>query len=319
MLAASVTALCASTRNSKAELIGRDRPIRVIVPRTPGGSVDLVGRGWSEGIHRLGGQSFIENIGGGGGRIGASIVAHAQPDGYTLLIGTTSEIVLGPLVEGAADNPVANLTVIGILSTSPLAICVDPSLPIRDLRELIGYARANPEKVNYGSAGTGTIGHVEGELLKQVAQLPTLTHVPYRGGSAAILDVIGGRLSFAIVSISAEIVQMHRAGSLRVVAITSAQRSKAAPDLTDVAEQGYPALATEFFIGLFAPAGVPDAILDSLEEETRTAMKDQALQATLLKAGFSVPETNRPAAKAYIQSELTRWKKVLDGAGLASK
>ncbi len=319
MLTAGAATLHASTRIAMAELIGRDRPIRVIVPRAAGGSVDIVGRGWSEGIHQLGGQSFVENIGGGGGRIGASLVAHAQPDGYTLLIGSTSEIVLGALVESGSDNPVANLAPVGILSTSPLAICVDPSLPIHDLHELVGYAKANPDKVNYGSAGTGTIGHVEGELVKQVTQLPSLTHVPYRGGSAAILDVIGGRLTFAIVSISAGIVQMHHADKLRVIAVTSPQRSKAAPELADVVEQGYPALATEFFIGLFAPAAVPDAILDALEAETRSAMRDPKLQATLLEAGFTVPDTNRAAAQAYIQSEQTRWKAVLDAAGLASK
>jgi tripartite-type tricarboxylate transporter receptor subunit TctC len=267
----------------------------------------------------LGGQSFVENIGGGGGRIGAGLVAHARPDGYTLLIGTTSEIVLEPLTEGQPADAGAALTPIGILSTSPLAICVDPSLSIHDLHGLIAYAKAHPETVNYGSAGTGTIGHVEGELLKQVAQLPSLTHIAYRGGSAAILDVIGGRLTFAIVSISAGIVQMHHAGKLRVVAVTSPQRSRAAPDLADVVEQGYPALAAEFFIGLFAPAGVPNAVLDALEEETRSAMRDEKLRATLLEAGFLVPETDRAAAKSYIQSELTRWKAVLKTAGLAPK
>jgi tripartite-type tricarboxylate transporter receptor subunit TctC len=319
VLAAGISAVSVSNRGSKAELIGRNHPIRIIVPRAPGGSVDIVGRGWSEGIHQLGGQSFVENIGGGGGRIGASVVAHAQPDGYTLLIGTTSETVLGPLVEGQSDNVIANLTPVGILSTSPLAICVVSFLSIYDLRGLVAYAKANPEKVNYGSAGTGTIGHVEGELLKQVTQLPSLTHVPYRGGSEAILDVVGGRLTFAIVSISASIVQMHRTGSLRVVAVTSPQRSKAAPDLADVVEQGYPALVAEFFIGLFAPADVPSAVLGALEVETNSIMQNPMLQATLLEAGFTVPETNRAAAKAYIQSERKRWKAVLDAAGLASK
>lgn len=316
---AGISALCPTTPSASTEPVGRDGPIRVIVPRTPGGAVDVVGRGWSEGIHRQGGQSYVENIGGGGGRIGASVVAHAPADGHTLLIGSTSEIVLGPLVENQQDNPAASLTPIAILSTSPLAFCVDPSLPIHDLRSLIAYARANPDKANYGSAGTGTLGHVEGELLKQTAQLPSLTHVPYRGGSDAILDVIGGRVAFAIVSISAGIVQMHRAGKLRVVATTSAQRSTAAPDLADVAEQGYPALVTEFFIGLFAPAGVPNAVLDALAGETRVAMQDPSLQANLLKAGFTVPETNRAAAEAYVQHEQARWKAVLSGSGIASK
>ena len=317
LLATAGSALCVSVRNSKAELIGHDRPIRVIVPRTPGGSVDIIGRGWSEGVGRLGCQSFIENIGGGGGRIGTGLVERATPDGYTLLIGSTSEIVLSPLVEGGLSN--VDLTPVGILSTSPLAICADPSLPIKDLHDLATYAKANPDKLNFGSAGTGTIGHVEGELLKQVMSLKGLTHVPYRGGAAAILDVVGGRLTFAIVSISASIVQMNRANKLNVIAVTSSTRSEVAPDLSNVVEQGYPQLATEFFIGLFAPAAVPEPILNELEQATRSAMQDEKLRKTLLEAGFTVPDINRTAAKTYIQSEIKRWGAVASAAGLVAK
>jgi tripartite-type tricarboxylate transporter receptor subunit TctC len=188
-------AVFASARDSKANVLDKGRPIRVIVPRDPGGSVDIVGRGWSDGVRLLGCQSFVENVGGGGGRIGTGMVVRASADGYTLLIGSTSEIVLSPLVEGGSFDPIAELTPIGILSTSPLVICGDPSLPVRDLHELIAYSKANPDKLNFGSAGTGTIGHIEGELLKQVIDLQGLTHVPYRGGAAAILDVMGGRLT----------------------------------------------------------------------------------------------------------------------------
>jgi tripartite-type tricarboxylate transporter receptor subunit TctC len=308
-----------SARTSKAELYGQDRPIRVIVPRTPGGSVDIVGRGWSDGIRRLGRQSFVENVGGGGGRIGTDMVLRASADGFTLLIGSTSEIVLAPLVEGGSFNPSADLAPVGMLSTSPLAICIDPSLPVRDLDGLVAYAKANPDKLNFGSAGTGTIGHVEGELLKQVCDLQGLTHIPYQGGAAAILDVAGGRLTFAIVSISASIVQMHRAGKLRVIAVTSDRRSEAAPDFADVAEQGYPQLAAEFFIGLFAPAAVPGPILDELEQETHSAMSNQKLRATMLAAGLVVPDMRRAEMKGYIQGELTRWAAVLNAAGLVSK
>lgn len=317
VLAATAAALCVGARNARAEVIGHDRPIRVIVPRTPGGSVDIIGRGWSEGVARLGCRSFIENIGGGGGRIGTGVVERAAPDGYTLLIGSTSEIVLSPLVEGGSAN--VDLTPVGILSTSPLAICADPSLPIKDLRDLATYAKANPDKLNFGSAGTGTIGHVEGELLKQVMNLQGLTHVPYRGGAAAILDVVGGRLTFAIVSISKSIVQMNHANKLRVIAVTSSKRSEVAPDLPDVVEQGYPQLATEFFIGLFAPAAVPEAILSELEQVTRSAMQDEKLRQTLLAAGFTVPEISRADAKAYIQSEIKRWSAVVKTAGLAAR
>jgi len=187
------------------------------------------------------------------------------------------------------------------------------------LHQLVAYGKANPTNLNFGSAGTGTIGHVEGELLKQVTGLPSLTHVPYRGGSEAILDVIGGRLTFAIVSISASIVDLHRAGKLRIIAITSAKESATAPGLPTVVEQGYPKLVAEFFVGLFAPAAIPDPILDALADETRSAMQDPKLRETLSESGFSVPNMDRAAAKVYIESETKRWKGVIKASSLLAK
>lgn len=311
--------LCASVQAVKAKVLGQNRPIRIIVPRSPGGSVDVIGRKWSEAVGRLGTKTFIENIGGGGGRIGRDTVARASADGHTLLIGTTSEIVLSPIIDRGAFDPTKDLADVGILSTSPIAICANVSLPIHNLHELVAYGKANPTKLNFGSAGTGTIGHLEGELLKQVTGLPSLTHIPYRGGSPAILDVIGGRLTFAIVSISTSIVDMHRAGKLRIIAITSAKDVAAAPGIPTVIEQGYPKLVAEFFIGLFAPAAVPDPVLDGLADETRSAMQDPNVREALSRSGFSVSDTNRAAAKAYIKGEIERWKGVLSASSLIAK
>jgi tripartite-type tricarboxylate transporter receptor subunit TctC len=313
---AAISALSTRIRPTNAEIFGVDRPIRVIVPRAAGGSVDVVGRGWSDGIRRLGGQSYIENIGGGGGRIGATTVVRAPPDGYTLLIGTTSEIVLSPLAEKRSFDPTADLSPVAILSTSPLAICADPTLQLSDFQDLVTYARANPNGLNFGSAGVGTIGHVEGELIKQMTGISSLTHVPYRGGSAAISDVMGARLTFAIVSISASIVDLHRAGRIRVLALTSEKRSEIAPEFPSIVESSYPELAADYFIGLFAPSAVSGSILDKLEEQTHLAMRDPKLHDTLLDAGFTVPQMNRSDTRLYIQREIKRWNGVLSAAGL---
>ena len=293
-----------------------DRSIRIVVPRSPGGSVDVIGRGWSEKVRNTLGQSHIENMGGGGGRIGATAVARAPADGYTLLIGSTSELVLNPLLEKQPYDPIKDFAPISILSTSPLIMGVNPNIPVKNLKELIAYAKANPGKINYGTAGAGTIGHVAVELFKQRAGLPDIVHIPYKGGAAAVQDAIGGQVTFAAVSISGAVVDLHQAGKIRIIAVTSQDRPEASPDLPSIAEQGFPDLVTIFFIGLFAPTGVPEAILNQLEKVTGDAMKDAALRKTLLNAGFDVPNSSRAQATKFVEDEFRRWGPVLKSADL---
>jgi tripartite-type tricarboxylate transporter receptor subunit TctC len=276
----------------------------------------VVGRGWSEQVRQTLGQSYVENMGGGGGSIGATTAARAPKDGYTLLIGTTSELVLNPLLVKQDYDPVADFTPISILSTSPLIIALNSKVPANNLKELIAYAKANPNAVNYGTAGANTIGHVAGERLKQVAGIPGAMHIPYKGGNASIQDVLGGRLTYSIVSISANVVDLHRAGKLRIIAVTSQERVEAAPELSTVVEQGYPDMVTEFFIGLFAPSGVPSAVIDKLESATRAAMKDKAYREALHQAGFEVPDSDPRKAAQFVQSELVKWDPVLKAAGM---
>jgi tripartite-type tricarboxylate transporter receptor subunit TctC len=296
-----------------------DRSIRVVVPRVAGGSVDVIGRGWSEKTRLTLGPSHIENQGGGGGRIGATTVARAPADGYHLLIGSTSELVLNPILETLPYDPIKNFAPIGILSTSPLVFMVDPKLPINNLKELAAYAKANPGKVNYGTAGAGTIGHVAIELFKQVSGLKEFIHIPYKGGAAAVNEVMGGRLTLVAVSISGAVVALHQSGKIRIIAVTSEGRSEALPDLPSVVEQGFPDLVIQFFIGLFAPSGLPEPILAQLEKATQVAMKDPSLQALLNKAGFDVPNSSRAEAAKFVQAEFKRWGPVLKAAGMLKK
>ena len=293
-----------------------DRPIRVIIPRSGSGSVDVIGRAWSNKAADFLGPTYADNMGGGGGRIGATAAARAPADGYTLLIGTTSEMVLNPLLEKLDYDAEKDFTPIGILSKSPLIIAVNPKLPVNNLKELVAYAKANPGKVSFGSAGTNTIGHVAGEMFKQITGLNDIVHVPYKGGAGAILDVAGGRLDYAIPSISGNVVAMHREGKIRIIAVTSDERVDSASELASVTEQGFPGMVTEFFIGLFAPSGIPNGILDKIESATVSTMTDKKLRMILTNSGFQLPKIDRAEATAYVEAERKKWGPVLKAAGM---
>jgi tripartite-type tricarboxylate transporter receptor subunit TctC len=316
-LAGSTLAFRLNLRSAQAQGRYPERTIRIIVPRSPGGSVDVIGREWSDQVRKTLGSSYVENMGGGGGRIAAMAVAHAPADGYTLLIGTTSELVLNPLLSVQPYyDPVKDFTPISILSTSPLVMELNPSVPARDLKELVAYAKANPGKINYGSSGTGSLSNVAGELFKQITGLPDIVHIPYKGDSAALVDLLGGRLTFLMPSISANVIYLHRAGKIRIIAVTSEERLEVAPELPTVVEQGFPGMVSQFFIGLFAPVGVAPAILDQLEQVTRDVMQDKNVRMTLSKNGFEIPDSNRVKAAKFLQDEITRWGPVLKASGM---
>jgi tripartite-type tricarboxylate transporter receptor subunit TctC len=315
-LAGSIVPVRLSLASAHAQGLYPDHSIRLIVPRAASGSVDVIAREWSDKVKGILGASYVENMGGGGGRIGAMAAARAPADGYTLLIGSTSELVLIPLLSKQSYDPVKDFTPISILSTSPLVIAINPSIPARDLKELVTYAKANPGKINYGSAGTGSLSNVAGELFKQSAGLPDAVHIPYKGASATLADLMGGTLTFSMPSISANVIDLHRAGKIRIVAVTSEERVEAARDLPTAIEQGFPAVVALFFVGLFAPAGVPPALLEQLEQVTHAAMQDKDLQMILANAGFEIPDSNRVKAAEFLRNEIVKWEPVLKNSGI---
>jgi tripartite-type tricarboxylate transporter receptor subunit TctC len=246
--------------------------------------------------------------------------ARARPDGYTLLLGTTSELVLNPVLAPQPYDPVRDFSAIMIMSVSTEIIAVHPSVPARDLKQLVAYAKANPGKLNYGSAGAGSVSNLVGELFKQSAGLPDIVHIPYKGGNAALSDLIAGQITISTPAISGSVIDLHRAGNIRVLAVTSEQRLGAAPDLPTAIEQGFPGLVTQLFVGLFAPAGTPQPILDQIERATRGAMQDKDLQAKLTAAGFETVTDSSPAKAAqYLQAEITRWTPVLKASGMKAE
>jgi tripartite-type tricarboxylate transporter receptor subunit TctC len=289
-----------------------DRVIKLIVPRLAGGVVDIIARQWGDKIHKILGATYIENMGGGGGTIGASFAARAPADGYTLFFGTTSELVLSPLTSQQSYDPVTSFEPVSIICESVAAIVVNQAVPAANLGELVAYAKENPGRLNYGSAGAGTVSNLAGELFKREAGLPDITHIPYRGGSEAMSDLIADHIPIMTPMMSQTIIELHRQGRIRVLAVASERRLEAMPEIATAAEQGYPELIARLFVGLFAPATTPQPIIAQIDAATHVAMQDPDLQKNFSAAGFeTVTNSDATSAAHYVEAEITRWKPIL--------
>jgi tripartite-type tricarboxylate transporter receptor subunit TctC len=294
-----------------------DRPIRLIVPFSPGGATDVAARLWAEKMKPALGTVVIENKGGGGGVIGAAEVARAQADGHTLLFGNTSTQVLIPaIVAKPPYDALKDFTALFIMCISPTSIVVHESVPARTLAELVAYAKANPTKLSYGSAGAGTMTNLAGELFKQLIGTPEITHVPYKGAAPGVADLAAGHIPMMTPNVGGPLLQFHRAGKVRILAISAANRIKAAPDIPTATEAGLPGMVAANFNGLFAPAGLPKPIMDRIAELTRTAMADAETQATLVRSGFEpVADSGPEASQRMVADELARWVPVMKATG----
>jgi tripartite-type tricarboxylate transporter receptor subunit TctC len=295
-----------------------DQPIRLIVPRAAGGVVDVVARLWADQVKSLLGTVVIEDQGGGGGTIAAATVARARPDGYTLLAGTTSELVISPVIMSTPPyDPVRDLAPIVTTAVSISALMVHESLPVHTLQELIAYVRANPGKLSYGSAGVGTSSHLCAELFKQLADLPDIVHVPYKGANPGLVDFYAGHLPMFAASISPQVLDMHRAGKIRILVAGTDRRIAGAPDIPISTDVGFPDLITLMFMGVFAPAGTPRAIIEQIATATHQVMADQEFQKRLMLAGFEPVTDSGPEQTAkFIKAELVRWTPLLKASGL---
>jgi tripartite-type tricarboxylate transporter receptor subunit TctC len=293
------------------------RPIRLVIPYPPGGVYDGTGRPWAEKVKPHLGTIVIENIGGAGSSIGTAAVARAQPDGYTILLGGNSGLVINPIASTKLSyDPVKDFEPITVLGHNPTLIDVHPSQPIHSLEELVNYAKANPGKLSYGSSGVGTPNHLIGELLK--SQTGTdIAHVPYRGAGPALSDLISGHIPMLVQSVTGQAIELHNAGKLRILAVTSARRLSAAPTIPTVGEAGQPGLVSQNFIGLFAPKGTPRAIIQQIAQATRTAMADKELQRMFTTSGFEPDLDSSPEkARLLLQQETEKWAPVINAIGL---
>jgi tripartite-type tricarboxylate transporter receptor subunit TctC len=294
------------------------QPIRLIVPRSAGGVVDIVARLWAEQAKQRLGNIVIENQGGGGGLIGAATVAHAKPDGYTLLAGTTSELVITPAITpNPPYNPLRDLVPITLIAESVSALMVHSSLPVHTLQELVAYDRAHPGTLVYGSAGVGTSAHLCAELFKQLAGLSDIVHVPYRGANPGLIDFYAGQLPMFAASISPQVLAMHNNGTIRLLVAGTDHRMRAAPAIPISSEVGFPELITVQFIGLFAPRGTPEPVINTLGAVSHDLLMKPDLQQRLIEDGFE-PRTNSgpPQAAKFVREELVRWTPVLKASGI---
>jgi len=317
VLAAGSAALAAAIGAPRAARAYPDRAVRLVVPFSPGGATDVVGRLWAERMKSVLGTVVTENRGGGGGVTGAAEVARAQPDGHTFLFGNTSTQVLIPAVMSHPPyDPLRDFIGIYILCNTPTSIVVHESVPARDLSELIAYAKANPGKLSYGSAGAGTLTNLAGELFKQLIGAPDIVHIPYKGAAPGVTDLASGHIPMMTPNLGGPLIEFHRAGKVRILAVNATARIKAAPDIPTAIEAGLPGMVAGNLNGVFAPAGVPDAIIAEIADATRRMMADAEVQAILVRSGFEpVLDSGPQATRAFVSDELQRWTPIIKAIG----
>jgi tripartite-type tricarboxylate transporter receptor subunit TctC len=294
-----------------------DRAVRLVVPFSPGGATDVAGRLWAEKMKPFLGTVVTENRGGGGGVTGAAEVARAQPDGHIFLFGNTSTQVLIPaIMHNPPYDPLKDFVGIYILCNAPTSIVVHESVPARNLRELIAYARANPGKLSYGSAGAGTLTNLAGELFKQLIGAPDIVHIPYKGSAPGVADLASGHIPMMTPNVGGPLIDFHRAGKVRILAVNAVARIKAAPDIPTAIEAGLPGMIAGNLNGLFAPAGVGKPIVDRIAEATRKIMGDADVQNILVTSGFEpILDSSPDATRQFISEELARWTPIMKATG----
>jgi len=305
----------AQTRSADSGQAWPSKTVRIVAPFAPGGSADTLGRLVAQKLTETFKQNFvIENRPGAGGVIGSELVAKAAPDGYTLLVsGVASHCIAPALSKNFPFDPVRDFTHIALFGGPPGVLVVNPSLPARDLREFIALARSEPGKLAYGSPGNGTQGHLIAEQLKQVAGIQ-MTHVPYKGASLAVADLIAGHLFVTSTTLTTAATQI-RAGKARALAITSEGRVSDFPDLPTFKELGYPQLVASIWFSLSGPAGMPPEIVNRLNAEVRRALKLPEMRDRLRPEGIEPGDLDAQEFAAYLAAELERWGPVVHAAG----
>jgi tripartite-type tricarboxylate transporter receptor subunit TctC len=293
-----------------------NRPINMVVTFAPGGSSDVLARAAAAALSSgLGQQMVVDNRPGAGGHIGAAVVAHAVPDGYTILFGTNGTLGIGPAIYAKLSyNPERDLAPVGLLHTLPQLLIVNPSVPAKNLLELIDYARRNPGALSFASSGMGAASHLAGELLKQQAKIDII-HIPYKGGGAAVADLLSGRVSMMLETIP-NALPLVRSGQMRAIGVTTKERSPLAPDIPSLAETGLPDFDISAWTGLFVPAGTPVAIIERLNAETRKIAGEHDYVARIQAMGTDVASSSPAAFGKFVNDDVDRWSAVIRKAGI---
>ena len=291
------------------------RPIRLLIPFTPGGGADISGRIIGKALgERMNVQFVIDNRPGASTMIATDIVAKANPDGYTLLMSTGTHTINPSIFVKRPFDEVADFTPIVLVSNSPNMIAISPKHPIKSIQDLVSYARENPGKVDYGTGGHGTHQHMALEYFRAIAGIQ-LTHVPYKGGVPAINDAMGGSIAMAVVSVPG-LAPFVKTGRLRALAVTSAKRSSTMPEIPTIAEQGYPGFDVNYWLGLMGPAKLPPAIVRRINEETNAAVKVQEVRETFIFNGAEPAGGTPDQFVALVKREIKEWAEVVKKTGI---
>lgn len=292
-----------------------ERSIRLVVPFAPGGGTDAVARILAQEMAKgLGASVFVENRPGAGTIIGTQAVAVSQPDGYTLLMGTFSHAVNSTLNAKLPYDPHKDFAPVALIARSFNLVVVNPKSPFRSIADLIAAAKANPGKMTFGTYGVGTSAHLAGELFNDLAKVKLIA-VPYKGAAPAITDLISGQIDvmFTTVASAASLVE---SGQLRAIAVTSAERSPAFPQIPTVAEAGVGGYAAESWYGLFAPAGTPRDVVDRLNQSAAAAVQSEAFKKLGASEGLVTIAQPPEALDRYVHAEEERWRRVISEAGI---
>ena len=290
------------------------RPVKLVVPYPPGGPTDIVARVVAERLQAQTGQPFIvDNRPGAGGNLGAEAVARAAPDGYTLLVATTAHAINKSLFKNLTYDVQRDFTPVSLLTQGPLVLVVNPKFPARSVAELIAMARARPDSVSFASSGNGQSTHLSAELFASMAGAP-MTHVPYKGSAPALNDVIAGQVPIMFDTMLSAMPHV-KAGKLRALAITGAQRSPAAPDVPTIAESGLPGYQAYAWNGLLAPAATPSAVVTRVSEELKTALSQPAVQEKFAAQGFAATWTSPADAAGFVKTEVDKWARTVQQSG----
>ena len=292
------------------------KPIRLVITYPPGGNTDLVGRALALKLGEfMGQQVVVDNRGGAGGVLGSMITAQSAPDGYTIMLGTSAGMVINPLLSRKLTyDPVRDFAPVSMVVIVPQLLVINPQLPVKNVRELIAFAKAKPGYLNAGSSGVGTPNHFGTELLKWLAGVD-IVHVPYKGGAPALTDLLGGQIQMAFSSVPAVLPHI-KAGRLVALGVGSAKRSPALPNIPTIAEAGVPGYEYTTWYGVFAPAKTPRTLIARLNAEIVKAMETPDIKDRFTALGGDPDPGTPEELRAYMANESAKWAKIIKAANI---
>ena len=314
-----LTAIALLLSGIAAPVLAQDyptHPITLVVPFAPGGSTSIVARVIGDKMSQLLGQNFVvDHRPGAGGTVGTKFVAKSEPDGYTLLLGYTGTLAIGPsLYKEVGYDPRKDFAPIGMIGSAPSVLVVHPSFPAANVAELIAFAKANPGKVNFGSAGVGSVNHITGEYFARSAGI-TLVHIPYKGTGPALTDLLGGHIPMALAPLPPVHANVD-AGLLRALATTGKTRSALMPNVPTIAETGLTGFEASLYYGLVAPAGTPQPVIDRLNKELKAALASDEVKKQLGADGTEITPTSPQDYADFIDKDEKKWSELVKASGV---